>query len=552
MITLDALKEMLQQKLNGKTLTDEAWKEIVECHENKIRIIASIKLKTKEENLFANKEELQNAETDLELINKIIILLKKDIKEITKEEVNNLLNIKENEIQTNTRRIVFSPILIHRPYINLLKPIVNLIGEENILIVRFLHAQNISSHIKQTNFQFGECKTDKRLHVTYAIYSGWGKGEIKRVTKLCNNDLKLIEISSYHQEQLIGKVIVRQVPKITKQEKADNLNIFDKAKKYFPNEEILKVTDDGKVYLMNKGHLNCDILQMDEAKLLLTSLDNNYVECRHFLCSALDIFGNNSVFKKNIDNLSDEWVRYCPECNLQLFLQSYFIPAEIITSGFMRRTEIAYLRNKNLDTEQLKLKWQKPKDTKKYLDLYNEHLQRITLSGEIEFNTDCEETFSKCHKHLVEYGLNYSEKGSCYTKLVFWNIGATLLKYTILVAKDLLHTKIQPEHILLAFHDLMEDFTMKLDYIEDKVYGDLDYGVKWRGAIGKYKQCLQFLDENEAYSFEESNITIQDFMTWVQHTFNLAVVTDKEGKTDCRQARNIMATLVKREWIKKE
>src|SRR3989344_7449556 len=452
------------------------------------------------------------------------------------------------ELGKNKTKIVFHPLIKYRPYIKILDVIVGLEGEEHKNDIRLLHQQNVSAHISQRNFKFDKYETDPRIHGTFIIPSGHGKGEIKNATKVCNEKSNLIELTTYDPEQLIGKIIDRKIPKITKEEKKEGKTLEKKASEFFPNEEIKAVTPDGTAYIVAKGFLANDILQLDEAKFLLCSKEPNYQQCRSYICIATDTFKKNLVTKKNIDNLSNEIVSYYPFCIIQLFLQDYFVPKDIITSGFLRRTVIAYTKDRHL-VPKIENKYSEPLDKTKYLEEYKNHLGRIK-SYEVKILKEdiklLRETFLKYHKALIYYGLNYSNNGFFYTKLIVWTLGEELLKYTMNICYDLLHPNLKPEHIDLAFYELIQDFTRKLDFIDDRIKGDLNEDIKWKGATGRNQDCLEYLFNSKTFSRETSQISVKAFQEWVAQRFNL---TKNKQDGDCREARNIISKLRKNNWI---
>ena len=50
------------------------------------------------------------------------------------------------------------------------------------------------------------------------------------------------------------------------------------------------------------------------------------------------------------------------------------------------------------------------------------------------------------------------------------------------------------------------------EFVDKQVIGNFDYGTKWQGANYYQVECLKFLFEEEALSFESSNISIDTFL----------------------------------------
>ena len=419
----------------------------------------------------------------------------------------------EKEIDSNIRKIKLQFKTDHLPHFDCFDRILQLIGKEYLPIKKFLYRQIISSIISKDIIEVGGVYTDRRIHGIYSMKSGEGKKNIKYATKLICKPfgLKIEEPSSIHPEQFIGKVIERKLKK--------GEDIYD----IYKGIPILGVQKD-YVLLMNKGYLSCDILQLEEAKEFFTSQESNYKECREKLCIGLDPIGRNEVSKRSVDNLYEERVKYNPTCITQIFLQPYMLPEEIVIQGLLRRFLIPYTNLNEINKDYNK-KWDININLNNEIKIFTDYLNKIRAIENVIFTKGAIEKLKEYHLILVDYGRDYSEKGYNFTNIEDWTLQEWLVKFSVNVAVSLLSEEVLPEHVDLAFMDLMEFWNTTLDFVENKIYGVLDYGEGYKGAKLIERKCLDYLAMKEAISFEISNISIQDFLEEIEKIYK----TDSES-----------------------
>lgn len=444
----------------------------------------------------------------------------KDIAKIFAEEWEERLDLSLEKIKPQFKTD-------HLPYFETFDKIVQLIGPEYLPLKKFLYRQIVSAIIKQDIIQVGDVYTDRRIHGIYSMKSGDGKRNIKYASKqICSSfGLKVEEPSSIHPEQLIGKVIDRKLRK-----GEDPYSLY---------KDIVLNVQGNIVYLMNKGYLSCDLLQLEEAKELLTSNEINYKECREKLCIGLDPIGRNEVTKRSVDNLADETVKYNPVCVSQVFLQPYTLPEEVVTEGTIRRFLIPYTNLNELEKDYNK-KWESETNLQQSITKFVDYLQGIRNIEKFEFTKEAIDKLKEYHKILVNYGRSYSEKGYNFTNIADWTLQEWLIKFAVNVAGTYYSEKVLPEHIDLAFMDLFEYWITTLDFIENKIFGKLDYGEGYKGAKLTERKCLDYLYIKEAISYESSIISIDEFLKEVMKIYK----SDSEST-----ARSHYLKFKERGWI---
>lgn len=402
----------------------------------------------------------------------------------------------------------------HMFYFNEFNRITQLIGDEYIPIKKACYRQLISMAISKDVIEVGDVYTDKRIHILYPMGSGDGKRNIKYATKEIAKVLgkEVAEPSSIHSEQLIGKVLERKIKKGSNPESDYG--------------ELLISTKGNSAYVMNKGYLSDDMLQLEESKEFFTSKDKDYVECREKLCIGLDPIGRNEITKRSVENLRGEEVRYNPKCITQAFLQKYSLPEEVVLKGIIRRFLIPYV-SLNLENRDYEQKWNAPKDFMNSIEKVVNYLRKIKAVTEkdFEFNDESIEALKKYHKVIVEYGKSFSQKCYNFTKIVDWTLQEFLVKFVVNTAAGFLTNKVTKEIVEIAFMDLIELWHLNLTFIDEKVYGNLDYGEGYKGSNIKERLLLDWLSVNGASSEKNSKVSIAAFIEEVKKVFK----TDSES-----------------------
>lgn len=422
-----------------------------------------------------------------------------------------------------TEKIYFNYKTEHLPYFDKLRQLSALEGSEYTPILKGLYYSFIGLMFREKKIKVGKLKTDTRFSLTIPLPSGQGKKNIKtcayKVLQILeyNVDLPL----SFHSQQLIGKVI--------------NRGTFKK-----PH------------WIKNEGFLSRDFLLFDEAFKLLTSKDEEIQESRRAVRIAKDMIGENLVEKKQVDNTFDdlEKLSYYPKVTIIQFLQPKHLPADIVEEGDLRRDLVLYVRSisdrdKTLDySNRLTLEV----NESEILTEFTGYLREITIKMaglEFKFTDQAIEKVNELHRSLIEQGFIHSEKGANFSKIIDWTLQDFLVKMSCCVGGMYLKANIDSAMVELAFMDLLEFFNLQLDFVKDKIYGQLDYGEGWNGAKETDQKCLEWLWNKGATAEDKSLITINEFKREISNVKNISYDQDINGG----QAVKHYLRFVKNGWI---
>jgi hypothetical protein len=394
----------------------------------------------------------------------------------TKEEIKRStaeLNEQVENKEIEEGKIKFKYLYEHLPHFDKLLEIINLEGKEYTPIIKGCYF-HILSRLATDLFpcvKVGGLRTDLRIHLTIPLSSGQGKKNIKSgvnqvFTKL---EYKGHVPTSFHPEQFIGKVLNRGTQVKPK-------------------------------WIKNEGYLSRDYIILDEAYNLLMSRDNQIQETRKNFRIAKDPIGENLVEKKSVDNTFDEEERiaYHPkEVSIQ-FLQPKHLSSNIVEEGDFRRDLVLYkkgiaTRNKTKDYENRIMKIDNSVEALKSFTEYLKLIKKEMYGCKFSFTEEAVKRIVELHSKLVYQGFHHSEKGANYSKMVDYTLQDFLVKISCLIGIANNKYEIDKDIIDLAFVDLIEFFTMQLDFVNDKVLGKLDYGEGWQGAKEKDQECLEWL-----------------------------------------------------------
>lgn len=378
--------------------------------------------------------------------------------------------------------------------------------------------------------QNGQIEIDLRSFLALVYPSGGAKGNVFNFSKKLGKDTnrKVIPLMSFHEEQLVGKILKR-------------------------TEEFQYVDDKGKKktkkrdkYIANAGHFISDELLFDESKYIL--LDRDKEASRNYLLKGMDKYGQNEIYKRMTENLDnpDEILSYYPHFNAIFGTQPFnFHEEKIALNGFLKRVVCDYLhdlkRNDDLFDDRLK--------DKSSLNKHNDELVQYLLSvnnlASIEwtFSTDYDDKFKELFRALRYAGLNNTSKKRNYTILIEWTLQDRLLRKSCLYA--LMKTQkshVTAEHLELAFIDVLEDFIIELEFVNDKIYGNLDYGNVWGTSDKKEESVLKYLYQYGATSEQESTITIKELQQEIRTIY-------KVGE---EQAKKLYYKLINKDLIKSQ
>ena len=409
----------------------------------------------------------------------------------------------------------------HLKYYSHVDVVSQILGKEYIHIKKLALLHFISSALPTSLkiVKYNGLEVDLRDFLYIVYPTGAAKGNINNlITLLKSIDLKVIPLMSMHEEQLIGRVIKRK-----------------------------QKGSDGKMhetFIVNQGHFASDELIFDECKPLL--LDRDKDVSRSYCLKAMDKWGYNEIYKRMTENLDnvEETLSYFPHFNAVFCTQPFNFPEEnIVLNGFMKRVSCDYLpplqRGEEIFHSRLKGKVDFQNIKKDLVDfLFRIKNLRV---GDWTFSSDFEETFKRAFSILRSVGQNNTRKKQNYTRLVEFTLQDRLLKKAALIAlaKDV-SVYVTGEHVELALFDCMENFVVELDYVNDKVFGSLDYGSVWGTTNRKEQDLLKYLYEQGAVSEETSSISIKVFQQEIINVFKIRE----------EAARKIYYKLLTNEFIK--
>ena len=352
-----------------------------------------------------------------------------------------------------------------------------------------LHAQILKERV----VTLGDIKTDCRMNFTFILRSGGGKKEIEDIiTKVCTGlGEKVTKPTSYHPEQLVGKVV--------KERKTGE-------------------------YSQIKGHLGDDILIFDDAIELVKAQKAFYRESRRYIIKALDPIGDNLITKRPTGIPRRHALRYCPNCSIQILLQPFTISGEVVKSGFSRRflfllPEIEQSKEifsqKTLSDGTLK---------SQSFGIVLDHLKKLRESGaspQLTFSKEAIERFNELHLLLIEFGEGYSKKGSSFTEIIGFSLQNWFLKMIAILANSHKRTEASIFDVEMAFVDLLEFLDSNFEYVERKVQGSLDYEDRDQ-PTGTDLEMLEWLKQKGALSYRASKISIQAYQEKISKKFEVS------------------------------
>lgn len=427
--------------------------------------------------------------------------------------------LKTNYVKPEKPDLEFQYLTEHLPQFTQLKRISNLFGDDYILHQKATWYSLVGLALTR-KIKFKSIETDTRVHLIHCLPSGRGKGNLKSLNNKIGKALgiKVENPVSLHPEQLIGKIVEK-----TKWVEKENGTYKRKTADHEVGDRKFKSIKD-IVYQENLGYFASDLIQIDEGLLLVQGKDPKIVETRGYMCIATDKLGNNLINKKLVEHDSKTRISYYPPCTIILHYQPEGIPPEAVTRGFMRRFITIYSTPK---TKALDIFRERLKDIMGNENDVNEiagYLNQLKLNGiDPQFEEECVELLGEYTNQLYLLGLCHSKKGFHFTKIQEQPLLEMLIKFAYLLAVGNKSNKITKNHIELAFMDLLEMYYNNLDYIKEKVLGQLDYGAKWKTTNEKEVKALEYLEQQGATSLENSQVTIQAFVYKINELSNLTI-----------------------------
>ena len=395
----------------------------------------------------------------------------------------------------------------HLPKYHEFSSTIGLYGREYIPLIKARWYQ-LMGGILQKKITLGRVKTDTRVHVAYPIPTEAGKNElIYSIKKLIDHPdglakgregfFKMSEPISYSPESLIGKMVERLV---------DNPDPTKKRKL--------------KLNIENKGHFDNDFLEFDECTSLIVSEAPDIKQAREYISKSENPMGENFVEKRLVDDLPTETIKYAPGCtNTYYFQPTGMIPEVAILQGFMRRKLIPignielFLNHANNDNVGRKLR-ETSVNVEEYRELIRKHLadiRQFTSNQDFAFTDGAIKLIEEFTLYLSTQARIHSEKISNYARITKYTTLNNLVKFSCIIAGAHRKVNVCENCVSLAFMDLTEILQSTYDYIKVKTKGNFTYKDYYGEAEGKEKEALKHLYSKEAFTKENSKVTISSF-----------------------------------------
>ena len=371
----------------------------------------------------------------------------------------------------------------HLMKFNILDEALGLFGRDYIPISKACWYHLVGQASREV-ISFGRIKTDLRFSVAFILPSGHGKLNILNVIDKVGQKMGdlISNPTSYHPEQLIGKVIRIEQKKETK-------------------------------YRQVRGHFDSDVVIFDDGIDLIQSKNPVYKESRRYLCKCLDVIGENLMTKKPVDIPKEEALKYYPKCSVIIFFQPFSLPEESFLDGVFRRFSILYMNfdEKDFSEEfEQRLEDGSSEDQVKDLALYLLEVRKETKHP-LTFSKDFKDSFKTYHSLLVNFGRTFGPKASNFTRMMAFTLQNWLLKMSVILARSERRTEVSKWDVERAFVDLLEILDSTFRFVEKKGHGYLDYGESWSGATGPDRSLLEWLALGGAISEEKSGVTINEY-----------------------------------------
>jgi hypothetical protein len=366
------------------------------------------------------------------------------------------------------------------------KPLIKLYGSSYEPLKKAVFYSIIGSVIRDNQISCSDIKEDTRINLFVPLKSGHGKREVKEVIKQSTQSIGMsyCEPTSLHSEQLIGKTISNK------------------------NDESI----------INKGHLADDYLVFEESTELF--IEKIYQETRDYIKIALDPIGHNEVYKKSVDTSRKNAVRYHPTCTVIFFFQPLPIEDKIVTRGLLRRGIIISVDpvqgerytalDQSFQNNDVSNNW-----NQWALFLNKLKSQRFNW----EFTDEVKSRIGELSRKLIRYGYSRGNKASSYTDIMFFSLRNLLLKMSCIQAAINGSERISLSDVETAFTDLSLFWGIQLDFVIQKVKGEIDY----MHMSKEEKSCLLILLAKQCKSEEESNLMIKDYWELISQELNCSV-----------------------------
>jgi len=268
---------------------------------------------------------------------------------------------------------------------------------------------------------------------------------------------------------------------------------------------------------INKGYLADDFLIYDEAIELLT--DRDFQQARDYINIALDPIGQNEIMKRSVDASYEEAVRYMPECTMVFFFHPIQVPESLVTRGLLRRLFVTYPQISRAErAKALANSFVSSNSPTKFSDWIS--LCKELRGKHFSWSFPAKEKIIDLTNRLVAEGERYSEKVASYTEVMFFTLRNRLMKLACVLGALNGTSVIKEEYVKQAYIDLKDIWYNQMTFVEERVLGDLTYGMKM--SQGR-DFCIEILKEKKAFSEASTTLSIDNLVTELAKRLNRSV-----------------------------
>jgi hypothetical protein len=294
-----------------------------------------------------------------------------------------------------------------------------------------------------------------------------------------------------------------------------------------------------EIKVQNKGYFDADLVLFDEGETLLNSKDKQIEESREYICQATDVYGDNQVEKRSVNDLKKDKIKYCPKCNIVLFLQPITLNSRSIRKGFYRRFLTAFVKDKTPAKNIYEKRTTSNYDPDIYLKKITEYLKRLCVSNNFEFESDAFNSLGKYCLIILGHAKIKSNVTKQFCNLIEQQIFNDLIVFSILLAHSHKKYKISQDIVKLAFLDLIEIWISSFDFVDRYSTGQISYNRKWNSADERHIYVLNILEERECYDKDRSDISIRELENLIIKKFGVKERNAKRILSNMGQKRLI-------------
>lgn len=205
-------------------------------------------------------------------------------------------------------------------------------------------------------------------------------------------------------------------------------------------------------------------------------------------------------------------------CSVKFFLQPLNLSSNFVLRGLARRCLILYKHIPSSEREAaLKTRFEGEIDEAWYTEWKN-YLEGLSEKKfEWTFNKKSLHLFEVYTKYLGKIANKRGEKCAAYYNISMFSLQNTLIAMSSIQAALRDNNEVLPEDVKKAFIDLKSFWDLELDYVTQKLNGNIDYTNLGKNEYN-FRPCIDYLKDKGCISKEMSNISKQDFISWIADT----------------------------------